>query len=228
MSSRARRVIGATGVQRYDWNGTLPPPGAPSMAAPAVSAFVAPAMTPAVNAAAIERDAFTKGYAQGERAGADAAAARGDAVLRRLAETIEELGALKADILHKTEQQVVQLALEIARRVIHREVSLDRELLAAMGRVALERLGGAATATIRLHPDDYAAVMAGQGDAAAGNGVTTVVADPLVRRGGCLVQSDFGLIDVSVDSQIRELATALLGETDTEQVVQTADVFVAR
>jgi flagellar biosynthesis/type III secretory pathway protein FliH len=39
---------------------------------------------------AIERDAFAKGYAQGERAGESAAAARNEAVLQRLAATIDE------------------------------------------------------------------------------------------------------------------------------------------
>jgi flagellar assembly protein FliH len=161
-----------------------------------------------VDAAQIERDAFMKGYAQGERAGAEAAAARAEAILRRLADTIDELRALKADILARSEQQVVQLALAIARRVIHREVSLDPALLEAMGRVALERLGAGTSATIRLHPD----VTGGRPVPPADPGGSTVVPDPMVRRGGCLVQSDFGLIDVSVDAQIDELTATLLGD----------------
>ena len=130
--------------------------------------------------------------------------------------TIEELRALKAEILHKTEQQVVQLAIAIARRIVHREVSLDRGLLATMARVALERLGASASATIRLHPDDYAVVMSGRTEAVEGS-VATVVADPLVRRGGCLVQSDFGLIDIGIDEQIQEVSAALLGQAEAER-----------
>jgi flagellar assembly protein FliH len=119
-------------------------------------------------------------------------------------------------VIQKTERQVVQLALAIARRVIDREISLDRELLVAMARVALDRLADTASATIRLHPEDYA-VAAGAtkaGQAGAGKlseGAVRLVADPIVSRGGCLVQSDFGLIDVSPDAQLRELADALLG-----------------
>jgi hypothetical protein len=40
--------------------------------------------------AALERDAFAKGYAQGERAGVEAGNRRGDAMVRRLGETLEE------------------------------------------------------------------------------------------------------------------------------------------
>ncbi len=172
----------------------------------------APPPAPAVDAASIEREAFMKGYAQGERAGAEAATARGEAVLRRLTQTVDELRALKVDLVHQTEQQVVQLALAIARRIIHREVSLDHDLVLTMSRVALERLGATSSATIRLHPDDYAVVMSGRAEPKAAPGDTVIVSDPVVRRGSCLVQSDFGMVDVGVDAQIEELAASLLGD----------------
>lgn len=172
-----------------------------------------------------ERDAFRQGYAQGEHAGAESAAMRGEAVLRQLSQTIEELGALRTELIHKTERQVVHLALAMAKRIVHREITLDRELLTAMARVALNRLGVNAGATIRLHPDDYAAtVVAGHADQ---QGVIQVVPDPVVRRGGCLIQSDFGLIDVGVDSQIQELTTILFGRDGGADSLQSAEALVA-
>ena len=79
-----------------------------------------------------------------------------------------------------------------------------------MARVALDRLGDTASATIRLNPEDYAAT-AGAREGASEHKSVKIVADPLVRPGGCLVQSDFGLIDISVDAQLTELTAALLG-----------------
>jgi len=211
-------------VRAYNWSGAAQGAPLPRPATPASTPAPAP---PAVDPAQIERDAFMKGYAQGERAGGEAAAARGEAVVRRLADTVDELRKFRADLLQKTERQVVQLALAIARRIVHREVRLDRELLETMGRVALDRLGAVSTATIRLHPDDYAAVTRGASEGAAESG-TTIVADPLVRRGGCVVESDFGVIDVSVDSQIQEMATALLGDADGDPPPPESEVFVVR
>lgn len=157
--------------------------------------------------AELEREAFMKGYAQGERAGAEAAARRGDATLRRLAQTVEELAGLRTELIHKTERQVVELALAIAGRVLRREVSMDRELLIAMARIALERLGENTSATIRLNPDDYAFI--GAKAQVGDSSLVRVVADPLVSTGGCLVQSDFGLIDAGIDAQLGEMAAAL-------------------
>lgn len=180
------------------------PPPPPKATAPEKPADPEP---PRPSFAELEREAFMKGYAQGERSGAEAAARRGEATLRRLAQTVEELAGLRTELVQKTERQVVELALAIAGRVLRREVSLDRELLVAMARIALERLGENVSATIRLNPDDYAFIGA---QAQVGNSsLVRVVADPLVNSGGCLVQSDFGLIDVGIDAQLGEMATAL-------------------
>ena len=62
-------------------------------------------------------------------------------MLRRVAQTLEELGGLRQTLIQETERQMVQLALTLARRVVHREVTLDPELAAALAHVALERLG---------------------------------------------------------------------------------------
>ena len=160
--------------------------------------------------AALERDAFTKGYAQGERAGLEAGGQRAEAMLRRLAGTLEELGTLRDEVMRQTERQLVELALAIARRVLHREVSIAPELAGALAHVALERLGPSAPAVIRLHPDDYSTVT-GQGSDLSNGRAVKVLPDPAVARGGCLVESDFGNIDASVDAQVDEVARAMLG-----------------
>lgn len=159
---------------------------------------------------AIEREAFTKGYAQGERAGLEAGGKRAEAMLRRVAQTIEELGGLRQTLIHETEREMVQLALTLARRVVHREVTLDPELAAALAHVALERLGTNTPATIRLNPEDYTIVA--QDSARWGSQAVTVVPDPAISRGGCLVESAFGSVDATIERQFDELSRALFGD----------------
>jgi flagellar assembly protein FliH len=161
--------------------------------------------------AAVEREAFAKGFAQGERAGAEAAGKRGEVMLRRLTETLDELTSLRAQMIHQTEQQMVQLALAVARRVVHREISLDRDLLVAMARVALDRLGDSAQVTVRLSPEDFDATAAARAAQWTGTNVS-VVADSRVSRGGCRIESDLGVMDAGADAQIQEIARALLGD----------------
>lgn len=216
MSSRARR-IDALGAHPFSWTEShaapvASPPGQNRPAAPAAARPEGDDQA-SLNArlAALERDAFSKGFAQGERAGGEAAAQRAEAMLRRLTETLEELTTVREQMIHETERQMVQLALAIARRVVHREVSIDHDLLIAMARVALDRLGENVQVTVRLSPEDLEATSAVRSAQWTGTHVT-VVADARVGRGGCRVESEFGAMDAGVDGQIHEIARALLGE----------------
>jgi flagellar assembly protein FliH len=192
-------------VVPFQWAGEGQPPGEPAEPSPQAVHDLEQMR------ASVEREAFAKGYAQGERAGAEAAATRAEGMLRRLKDTLEELTTLRADMLHRTERQIVQLSLAIARRVVQRELSLDRAVLVGMARAAIDRLGDHASATIRLHPDDYAAVASSLPPADEQPHVR-VEPDAVVSRGGCFVQSDFGFMDVTPAAQFEELARALLDE----------------
>jgi flagellar assembly protein FliH len=192
-----------------------PPPPAPEPAAPPPPAIDQEQVQRRL--AELEREAFTKGYAAGEQAGLEAGTTRSDGMLRRLGQTIEEVEGLRPQIIAETERQMVQIALAVARRILRREVSVDQDLIVAISRVALDRLGDTAVATIRLNPDDYAAVTARHGGQWAGARVT-VSADAGVSRGGCRVESDLGFIEAGIDAQFDQLVHALLGDGEAAPV----------
>jgi flagellar assembly protein FliH len=171
-----------------------------------------PAMAPAAASVppALEQEIFAKGFAQGQQAGAAAAQQETAALAKKLAATLDDLMRVRNEMIRHTEKQMVQLALAVARRVVHREVSIDAGLLVTMMRVALERVSDAARVTVRLNPIDHKNVLAVHEGAVASDQVT-LTADPRVVRGGCRVESEYGEIDAGVDAQIEEIARALLG-----------------
>jgi flagellar assembly protein FliH len=210
MSSRARRIRPSSLlVSTFPWGGQ-----APQTARQAEQEMENHAAHDA-HLAALEREAFGKGFAQGERAGAEAAGQRGEAMLHHLAQTLDELTNVRAEMIRQTERQMVQLALAIARRILHREVSLDPDLLMAMARVALERLGDTARVTVRLHPDDYAAAGASRVAELTSSNVT-ILGDSRLSRGACRVESDMGLLDIGIDAQLQEVGRALLGAEEAQ------------
>lgn len=225
MSSKARRLSSSTTVSAVSWARSAgartggagatvslreqlmrtPAPPRPAVAPPV------PVTTPGPAQEARESDAYARGLAEGERLGATAVSRQNEALLQRLTETLVELRQTRGEMIRQTERQMVELTLAVARRVLHREVSLDPELLVAMIRVALDRLGEAGQVTIRLHPAEFEAVSAARAGALAGDHVT-VVADARVGRGGCRVESDYGSVDAGVDAQIQEIGRVLLGD----------------
>jgi len=62
----------------------------------------------------------------------------------------------RAAYFQKVESEVVQLALSIARKILHREAQLDPLLLAGIVRVALEKIDGATGVVLHVHPSNAA------------------------------------------------------------------------
>lgn len=166
--------------------------------------------------AEIEKKAHAEGYAAGLRKGeADAARQLGTAITK-LAATIQEVAALRPGILHRSERELVQLAVAMAERIVRRTVDLDPDVLLVIARVAMDRLGERAAATIHLHPSDCEALSRHDLQAAQ---ALQLIADAGVARGGCLVKSATGEIDAGIAAQVRELSRELLGiETEGEIV----------
>lgn len=211
MSSKARRVRVAE-VHRFPWR---PRAAAQAVAAeePLSAVDVPPAHSTDEHIVAIEREAYARGVEQGQRAAAEANRKGADAMLTRVGETIAELESLRRRLLPRMEQEVIELALAIARRIVRREISIDRELVLALARVALERVGDRQSTTVRLNPDDFTFAVTNHGEHWIGDGVT-VVSDPDVPRGGCRIESPYGSIDTGIEAQIGEIARGILPDAD--------------
>ena len=236
---RARRLTADVVTDRFEWPRpeSLGHSGGPvSIARPIVPTMSPPRpivpprpparelpMPPAVaqRVAALEQEAYARGRAEGERAAEAAAALRLETQVRHLTATIDQIASLRVGMMKKTERELVRLAVAMAERIVRREVRIDRGLLATMAQVAIERLGENVAATIHLHPGDHEAVAARR-DPALGQAIE-LVADPSVEPGGCLVRSAFGIIDAGIETQIREVARALLGDEHEQEAGANGD-----
>lgn len=205
MSHKARRLAQPPDVPVYSWVRTETAADVPMT----VASADAPGLTQA-DLEQIAREAFDRGFAEGRDVGAASEAERARAELARLVTSVDQLATARSEMIRATEHQMVELALAIARRIVLREISLDRDLLVAMAHVALQRLEHGAAVTVRFNPDDYSATIAAQTARWAGMPVT-VTPDGSVPRGGCRIESTFGRVDAGIDAQLQEVGLALLG-----------------
>lgn len=131
-------------------------------------------------------------------------------------ETLARFGRLVAGLAAAVQRAaedatpiIADLAVEVAARILCTEVTVRPEVVAAMVSDAVARLAGAAEVTVRVHPDDLAAVEAHRPriEEAAG-GRLQIVGDDRTD-GGCLVESASGLVDARLSTQLREMRKAL-------------------
>lgn len=109
---------------------------------------------------------------------------------------------------------VAAAAVALARQVVRSELAARPEQVAAVAEEALETLLlSARHVTVRVHPDDHALVAQGAAETLAARGAR-LLPDAAVTRGGCLVESDIGIIDASIETRWRRAAAALGSEAD--------------
>jgi flagellar assembly protein FliH len=135
----------------------------------------------------------------------DARVQRLDCVLEHLAQPLKALDAT-------VEQQLLQLALTVGQQLARRELQTDAAQVVAIVRQCLELLPvGAREVRVHLHPQDAACVRERLATPAADR-AWTLVDDPALARGGCLVRSDNSQIDARFESRLNALVASALGE----------------
>ncbi|MFT3664510.1 FliH/SctL family protein [Piscinibacter sp.] len=107
---------------------------------------------------------------------------------------------------------LVDAAVALARQVVRGELRANAPQVTAVAQEAVEALLlSARHVTLRVHPDDQPLVAQGAAEIIEARGAR-LVADAAVARGGCVVESDIGIIDASIESRWRRAAAALGSE----------------
>jgi flagellar assembly protein FliH len=153
-------------------------------------------------------EAHAAGYAAG-RADARADAEQFNAIMRTLTRPLEELDT-------QVEEELVALAVSVARQLIRRELRTDPGEIVAVVRDALALLPvGVREVRVHLHPEDARLVrgLAQTSEEAQG---WRIVDDPVLSRGGCRVESESAQIDARLETRIGAVVSRLLGAERNE------------
>jgi flagellar assembly protein FliH len=132
-----------------------------------------------------------------------------DELQTRFAASIAELAAAREAVSAGIEQELVELALKIAKKVVAREVSIDREIALTLVKVSLGKLHNRAVAEIHLNPEDHGYVKSHL-DKLDYRGQIELIEDKSIGVGGCLVHTETGDIDARIESQFDEISHGLL------------------
>lgn len=147
-------------------------------------------------------------FREGENAGRAQATAEIQSLLEKLAHSIREVTELRPKLRHEAETDLLTLALAIAKKVLHREVTADPEALCALIRVALEKVRMQEVVRVRLHPQHHAPIQQFLARIPGGGGLD-LVPDARLTLGSILVETTRGEYDVSIDTQLREIEHGL-------------------
>jgi flagellar assembly protein FliH len=167
----------------------------------------------------VEQRAHKEAFAKGHAAGLAAARAESQQAINQLKAQVATMDKMLAtiaqpfqDLDSQIEEQLVQLALSIARQLVRRELRIDPSQVIAIIRETVALLP-AATRDVRvhLHPEDASVVREKLATPAADR-AWTIVEDPVMPRGGCRVTTDTAHIDARLETRIQSIMATILGE----------------
>jgi flagellar assembly protein FliH len=142
---------------------------------------------------------------QGRIAELAAQVKRLDSVLQFIARPLQELDA-------DVERTLLQLTLSVGKQLARRELRIDPAQVIAIIRESLHELPTAAREIrVQLHPED-AAIVRERLTAPSNERAWTIVEDPTMSRGGCVVRTENSRIDARLESRINAIMVNALGD----------------
>lgn len=112
-------------------------------------------------------------------------------------------------VLSETAGQIAELAVLIARRVIGRELSLDPSLVRGLVREGIQALGEHDRVSVRLGTGFSAMQERIEEDLRASGARLDIRFDASLEEYGCLVETELGQVDESIESRLATLLQAL-------------------
>jgi flagellar assembly protein FliH len=152
-----------------------------------------------------EKDAHDRGVKEGEARAAAAAQFEIAAAKSAISTAIEKFRTEREAYFKRVEPEVVQLALAIARKILHREAQMDPLLLEGMVHVALEKIGAGTRVRLWAHPVDIQLWNEHFSKLGLPQILPELVGDPALKRGECAIETEIGSTQVSLETQLKEI-----------------------
>jgi len=129
---------------------------------------------------------------------------------QQIAAVLQRFAVERQNYYRSVEGEIVQLALAIARKILHREAQLDPRALAGIVRVTLEKLEAGTAVNLHVSPKEAADWRHYFACQMEGVPVPEVHEDPAMPAGECRIETSLGSTEVGFQSQLKEIETGLL------------------
>jgi len=156
--------------------------------------------------------------AEGQAAGYAAGLARGEQEFKQLAETLAsglgnaalDLAASRDELVESLTRQAGEVSLQVAGQIVAGAFEFQPDLVVDVTRAAIRRLAERHRVTILLNPVDMERVAAAVDQLRAETGgieYVEVKADRRIEPGAVIVESEYGEIDATIATQMRNART---------------------
>ncbi|HXT12496.1 MAG TPA: FliH/SctL family protein [Candidatus Angelobacter sp.] len=158
-----------------------------------------------------EKIAYERGRLDGENALREQLIAQRNEMAALANSVIESLKKAVPQVVQETENALIELALESARKLVA-GMPINAKALEAIVREALVQVEDTAQITIQLHPSDLALLQKHRSlvlQTPGGSEPLQFAGSAEVTQGGCLVRTRFGVIDARRETKLDQIREAI-------------------
>ncbi len=167
----------------------------------------------------LEERAYEEAYRLGREEGrADAFRQYGDQLseqIKKLSQIAATMHSLTGDMYALNEALLVKLAFEVAQKIVMREVERDEKLVLSILKGALEEVRNEVNIKIRVSEEDFHFLTENRdilGEALDDLSRFHFEAVDMIDRGGCIVETNFGVIDAQMSERVQRVWEAISKE----------------
>ena len=150
-----------------------------------------------------QKQGHDEGYAEGFKKGEDAAREELKPFLETVEGLVSDLTGFRKDMYDKVEREMVEMVIRLAKKVIHFEFSTRDDAVQEMIRLAVQSVLDRESMVIKINPTDkgYAESFRPELHNLFGDIKNiTFEGHSGVERGGCVVETNFGVVDARIDN----------------------------
>jgi len=185
----------------------------PEMSKPASAAGATPVTAGSI--ADLQAEAYREAYDEGLRQGMAAGEEKLRLEIQKLDGMLHDLARPFAELDRQVEQELLILAVALARQIVRRELKTDPSQIIGVIRDAIAALPVAARdVRVRMHPED-AAVVRQHLAPTESERAWQIVEDPVMARGGCEVVTATSRVDARIETRLGAMLSELLGSERT-------------
>lgn len=158
-----------------------------------------------------EKAAYERGRGEGERAREEQLQQQRNELAEMQNGAVRSLKEMLPQMAREMESVLIQLALESAQKLVA-GLPIDAKMMEAVVRDALSQVHDLTDVSIRMNPDDLALLRKHESPLLEGlpeSGPLRFVASSEVTRGGCVIQTRFGLMDAQRETKVEQLRKAV-------------------
>ena len=160
----------------------------------------------------LEQEAYEKGFSQGEKDGLELGEKKAIKVIESIENLLIEISNIKREIIEQSESQILELIFTIAKKIIHHQAGSDEKAVRDTILKAIHLATEKSKVTLRVNPENFDYIEKLKPE------ILTkfkelksimVTSDPSITKGGCLLETPYGDVDASIETQLEKIYQCL-------------------